>query len=161
MWLQHRRSDPETAAIVYQCMGVSIHCRVIRPASCQSTVRLATTVWLFGLSPIHLQCQQSLCLIHPSVRSTFLAHIVNPNDTNRRLDGCKGTHHTRSLNCAKEGTARHPTFLSCAVLPSRPTENRRCMLVAYDTSHVNRSWSAGTSTPEADSTANLIDLGEA
>ena len=76
----------------------------------------------------------------------------------RRLDGCKGIHHIRSPNCAKEGTARLPTFLSYAVLPSRPTDNRRCMLVAHDTSHVNRSWSAGTSTPEADSTASLIDL---
>ena len=36
--------------------------------------------------------------------------------------------------------------------------HRRCMLVAHDTSHVNRSLSAGTSTPEADSTASLIDL---
>ena len=51
-----------------------------------------------------------------------------------------------------------PHLLSYAVLPSRPTENRRCMLVAHDTSHLDRSWSAGTSTPKADSTASLIDL---
>ena len=51
-----------------------------------------------------------------------------------------------------------PTFRSFAVLPSRPSANRRCMLAAYGTSHVNRSWSAGTSTPEADSTASLLDL---
>ena len=68
----------------------------------------------------------------------------------RRFDGCKGTHHTRSPNCAKGGTAR---VLSC-----RPTANRRCMLAAYGTSHINRSWSAGTSANEADSTASLIDL---
>ena len=64
----------------------------------------------------------------------------------RQLDGCKSIHHTRSPNCAKEGTARLPTFRSHAVLPSRPTANRRCVLAAYGTSHVNRSWSAGTST---------------
>ena len=56
------------------------------------------------------------------------------------------------------GTTRLPTHLSYAVLPSRPTEYRRCMLVACGTSQVNRSWSAGTSTPEAYSTASLIDL---
>ena len=74
----------------------------------------------------------------------------------RRLDGCKGIHHIRSLNCAKKRTTRLPSFRSYAVLPSRPTANRRSMLAAYGTS--NRSWSAGTSTPEADSTASLIDL---
>ena len=76
----------------------------------------------------------------------------------RRLDGSKGIHHTRSPNCAKGGKARLPTLRSYAVWPSRPTANRRCMLAAYGTSHVNKSWSAGTSTPEADSTASLIDL---
>ena len=76
----------------------------------------------------------------------------------RRLDGCKGIHHTRSPNCIKGRTACLHTFRSYAVLPSRPTANRRCMLAAYGTSHVNRSWSAGASTPETDSTATLIDL---
>ena len=76
----------------------------------------------------------------------------------RRLDGCNGIHHARSLNCAKGRTARLPTFRSYAVLPSRPTANRRCMLAAYGTSHVNKSRSAGTSTLEADFTASLIDL---
>ena len=33
-------------------------------------------------SPHNLQCQQALCLIHPSVPSTFLAHIVNPKGPN-------------------------------------------------------------------------------
>ena len=69
----------------------------------------------------------------------------------RRLDGCRGIHHIRSPNCL-------PTFRSYVVFPSRPTENRRCMLAAHGTSHVNRSWSAGTSTPETDSTASMIDL---
>ena len=55
-------------------------------------------------------------------------------------------------------TERLRTFRSYAVLPSRPTANRRCMLAAYGTSHVNKSWSAGSSTLEADSTASLIDL---
>ena len=77
---------------------------------------------------------------------------------NRRLDGCRGIHHTRSPNCAKGGTARLPTVLSYAVLPSRPTENLRCTRVAYDSSHVNKPWSAGTSSPQVDSTANLTDL---
>ena len=57
----------------------------------------------------------------------------------RRLDGCRDMHHTHSLNCAKGGTARLPTFLSYAVLPSRPTTNRPCMLAAHDTGRVNRS----------------------
>ena len=56
----------------------------------------------------------------------------------RRLDGYKNIHHTRSPNCAKGGTAPLPTFLSHTVLPSPPTEHRRCILVTYDTSHVNR-----------------------
>ena len=55
----------------------------------------------------------------------------------RRLDGFRNIHHTCSPNCAKGGTAR---------LPSRPTANRQCMLAAYGTSHVNKSWCAGTST---------------
>ena len=69
----------------------------------------------------------------------------------RRLDGCRGIHHIRSPNCL-------PTFRSHAVFPSRPTENGRCLLAAYGTSHVKRSWSAGTSTPKNDSTASMIDL---
>ena len=32
----------------------------------------------------------------------------------RRLDGCRGIHHTLSPSCAKGGTARLPTFLSYA-----------------------------------------------
>ena len=59
---------------------------------------------------------------------------------------------------AKRGTSRLSTLLSYAVLPPRPTENPRCMLVACGTSQVNTPWSAGTSTPEADSTDSLIDL---
>ena len=38
----------------------------------------------------------------------------------RRMDGCSGLHQTGSPNCAKEGTARLPSLLSYAVLPSRP-----------------------------------------
>ena len=95
----------------------------------------------------------------PSIGPTYLPCSNHESrGPRRRLDGCKGIHHTRSPNCAKGGTARLPTFRSCAVLPSRPTANRRCMLTAYGASHVNRSWSAGTSAPEADSTASLIDL---
>ena len=95
----------------------------------------------------------------PSIGPTYLpCSNRDSRRPRRRLDGCKSIHHTRSPNCAKGGTARLPTFLSYAVLPSRPTANRRCMLAAYGTSHVNKSWSAGTSTPKADSTASLIDL---
>ena len=46
--------------------------------SCHFIVRLVAAVLLFGLSPLHLQCQQVLYLIHPSVPSTFPAQIVIP-----------------------------------------------------------------------------------
>ena len=95
----------------------------------------------------------------PSIGPKYLpCSNREPRGPRRRLDGCKGIHHTRSPNCTKRRTARLPTFRSCAVLPSRPTANRRCVLAAYGTSHVKRSWSVGTSALEADSTASLIDL---
>ena len=143
----------------YPAHLVSIHCRILRPAKCQSIVRLVANVRPFELSPIHLQCPQELSLIHPLVPSTVLPQIVNPksqqhvlysinrtfpgqlsecNRPRRRLDGCKGNHHTPSPNCAKGRTTRLPTFRSCAVLPSRLHANRRCMLAGYGTSHVNR-----------------------
>ena len=97
--------------------------------------------------------------VRPSIRPKYLpCSNRESRGPRRRLDGCKGIHHTRSPNCAKRGTARLPTFRSHAVSPSRPTANRRCMLAAYGTSHVNISWSAGTPTLEADSTVSLIDL---
>ena len=42
----------------------------------------------------------------------------------RRLDVCKGIHHTRSPNLCHGRTARFLTFCWYAVLPSRPTANR-------------------------------------
>ena len=45
------------------------------------------------------------------------------------------------------GTARLPTFRSYAVLPSRPTANRRCMLAAYGTKprqQIMVCWHVGT-----------------
>ena len=156
MWLQHRRSDPDSAAIVFQCIWCSFAalCFVQQAASPPFAWRQP-----FGSSGFTTPLAvPTITVFDPSMGPKYLpCSNCESKGPTRRLEGCTGIHHTRSPNCAKEGTARHPTFLSCAVLPSRPTENRRCMLVAKDTSHVNRSWSAGTSTPEADSTANLID----
>ena len=139
---------PDSAAIVFQCIWCSFAalCFVQQAASPPFAWRQP-----FGSVRAFTHCtcsaNKSLYLI-PSIGPKYhpCSNCESKGPT-RRLEGCKGIHQTRSPNCAKEGTARHPTFLSCAVLPSRPTENRRCMLVAYDTSHVNRSWSAGTSTP--------------
>ena len=125
--------------------SVLIRCRVLRPAGCQSIVRPAAIVCLFGPSPLH--CQQVPCSIHPLAPSTVLVQIVNPEDPDGGWMAAKGIHHISSPNCGKGETARLRTFRSHAVLPSRPTANRGCMLAAFGTSHVNRSWSAGTSTP--------------
>ena len=130
---------------------MSIHCRVLRPASCRSIVRLAAFT-----TPLAVQTST---VFGPPIGPKYLpCSNRESRGPGRRLDGCKGILHTRSPNCAKGRTAHLPTFRSYAVLPSRPTANRRCVLAAYGTSHVNRSWSAGTSTLEADSTASLIDL---
>ena len=95
----------------------------------------------------------------PSICPKYL-HCSNRESKGpkRRLDGCEGIHHTRSPNCAEGEPRASPhsfRMLSCRL---DPPKNRRCMLVAYDTSQVNRSWCADTSTPEADSTDSLIDL---
>ena len=60
------------------------------------------------------------CLNHPSDPSTFPCSNRESRGPNL-LDGCRSIHHTRSPNCAKRRTARLPTILSYAVLPSRPT----------------------------------------
>ena len=118
--------------------SVKIRCQVLRPASCQSIVRPAAIVGLFGPSPHHLLCQQVPCSIHPSVPSTFPCSNRESRGPRRGLDGCKGIHHTRSPNCSKGEQRAFPHFVHTAVLPSRSNANRRCMLAAYGTSHVNR-----------------------
>ena len=129
VWMQPKRSDPNSTAIIFQCIW------------CQFAAEPTNTVFVPSIGPKYLPCSNR-----------------ESRGPRRRLDGCKSIHHTRSPNCAKGRTARLPTFRSCAVLPSRPTANKRCVLVAYGTSHVNRSWSAGTSTPQANTTASLIDM---
>ena len=98
---------------------------------------------IFGTTPLAVPTST---VFDPSIGPKYIpCSNRETKGPRRRLDGCKSIHHSRSPNCVKVGTARLPTFLSYAVLPSRPTTNRRGMLVAYDTSHVNKSWSAGTS----------------
>ena len=70
----------------------------------------------------------------PSMAPKYLpCPIRESRGPKRRLDGCKGIHHTRSPNYTKGRTTRLPTFRSHAFLPSRPTANRRCMLAVYGT----------------------------
>ena len=87
--------------------------------------------------------------------STFLVQIVYPEGPDGGWMAAKAST-TLVHRTVPRGEQR--ALRSCAVLRSRPNANRRCMLAAYGTSHVNILWSAGTSTPEADSTASLIDL---
>ena len=99
-----------------------------------------------------------LCLIHPSVPSTFLAQIANPKDPNVGWMAAMAST-TLAHRTVPEGEKRaFPHFFRMLSCRLDPPKTRRCMLVAYDTSHVNRSWTAGISTPDADSTASLIDL---
>ena len=82
----------------------------------------------FGPSPLTCGANKRRVRSIHRVLSTFLAQIVNP-EGQTAVDGCKGIHHTRSPNCAK-GHSAPSTFRLYAVLPSRPTANRRCMLAA-------------------------------
>ena len=83
---------------------------------------------------------------------------MNPEGLDDGKDGCKGIHHIRSPNCARERPARLPHISFKPVLPSRPTANRQCMLAAHGTSHVNKIVVCWHLTLEADPTPSLIDL---
>ena len=58
----------------------------------------------------------------------------------------------------RENSALSPRFVRMLSCRLDPLQTDGGMLAAHGTSHVNKSWSAGTSTLEADSTASLIDL---
>ena len=75
MWLHRRCSDPTSSGIVFQRIWSQL------AAAClvQQTA-IPSFAWRqpFDCSSLHLQCQQVLCSLHPSVPSTVLAQIVNP-----------------------------------------------------------------------------------
>ena len=105
-----------------------------------------------------LRCRQEPCPIHPSVRNTCLAQSGNAKGPNGSLIAAQAPITPAHRTVPVEKIARLLALLSCAVFPSRATAKRRCKLVTYSITHVNRSRSAGTSAPDADSTANLIGL---
>ena len=115
MWLQRKRTDPDSATIVFQCIWCSFAALCFVQQSCQSIVRLAATVSLFGLSPHHLQC-----LIHPSVPRTFLAQIVNPEGPNDGWKAAKASTTLAHRAVPRREQRAFPHFcrmLSCRVDP--------------------------------------------
>ena len=157
MWLQHKSSDPNSAAIVFQ----DIRCHFAAVCFVQQAAIPSFASWqAFDCSGFHHSTgSANKYSFDPSIGTKYLPCSNHESKRPRRqFECCNGIHHNRSPNCAKGGTAHLSTSLSWAVLPSRPPKNRRCMLVEHGKSQVNRSWSAGRSTPEADSTASLINL---
>ena len=141
---EHKSFDPNSTTIVFQCIKCQFAtaCFVLQAASPRSFAWRQS----FDCPGLH----HSTCSVDPS---------IGPNRESkgprRRLEGCK-RHPPRSLiELCQEGHSApsHISFVLCLA-----TANKRCILAAYGTSHINRSSSAGTSTPEADSTASLIHL---
>ena len=96
----------------------------------------------------------------PSIGPKYLPCSNREPRGPRRRFGRLQRHPPHSLTklCQGENSATFSHFdrvLSCRLDP--PQTDGACWL-AYGTSHVNRSWSVGTSALEADSTASLIDL---
>ena len=129
VWLQHKRSDPNSTAIVFQCTRwyFAAECFVHSAASLLFAWRLS-----FDCSDLHHSTggANKHCSIHPPVPSTFLIQIVNPEDQDEGWMAAETSTMFAHRTVPEEGTARRPTFRSYAVLPSRPTANRRCMLAA-------------------------------
>ena len=102
----------------------------------------------------------TITVFDPSIGPKYLPCSNRESKGHQPTVGWLQRHPPHSLTelCQRGNSAPSHIFfrvLSCRLDPLKTDER---MLEAYDTSHVNRSWSAGTSTPEADSTANLIDL---
>ena len=137
---------------------VSSRCSVLRQTGCHSIVHLVENrLIVLVFEKNRLRCRQGPS-IHPSVRNTCLAQSGNAKGPNGSLIAAQAPITPAHRTVPVEKIARLPTLLSCAVFPSRATAKRRCKLVTYSITHVNRSRSAGTSAPDADSTANLIGL---
>ena len=99
-----------------------------------------------GLLLVHIQGN---CLCSQTVRSRICTMA---------LVALVGINVPMEAKESKWGTGRLPTFRSYAVLPSRPTANPWCMLAAYGTSHVNRSWSAHCQFDRSDMSVDDILL---
>ena len=129
MWLQHRCSEPDSAAIVFQFVLVLIRHPVLRPASCQSIVRLAATVLIVRAFTTPLAVPTST-VFDQSIGPWYLpCSNRESRGPRRRLDGCKGFHHTRSPNCAKGNSApSHISFTRCHDVSTlrKPTVHAGC-----------------------------------
>ena len=115
MWLQHRRSDPNSTTIIFQCVWCQLAAKRIVQQVAGPSFAWRQSFYCSGLDssigPNNLPCSNR-----------------ESRGPRRRLDGCKSIHHTRSLNCAKGRTARLPTFRSYAVLTHcKPTVHAGCI----------------------------------
>ena len=116
--------------------GVNSLPTVLRPASCQSIVRLAAIRLIVRAFTTPLAVPRST-VFDPSIGPKYLpCSNRESRGPRQRLDGCKGIHHTRSPNCAKGEQHAFPHFvhtLSCRLDP--PQTDGACWLhTAQDTS---------------------------
>ena len=160
VWLQHRRSDPSSTAIIFQCVWCQFTAkRLVQQGAGPSFAWRQS----FDCSRLqHSTCgankQRVWSIQWPQVPSLFKSWIQRAQTT----VGWLQRHPPHSLNelCQGENSApSHVSFVCClAVSTHRKPTVHAYAGSAYGTRHVNKSWSAGTSTLEADSTATLIDL---
>ena len=127
VWLQHRRSDPNSTAILFQCIWCQFTAECfVQQAASPSFAWRQSFYWSGFHTPLAVPIST---VFDPAFGPKYLpCSYRESRGPRRRLDGCKGINHTRSPSCAKGRTARLPTFRSYAVLPSRPTANRACWL---------------------------------
>ena len=138
---------------------VSIHCQVLRPASCQSIVRLVATVSVFWLSPLHWQAVPTSSVFDPSMGPKYLP---SSNRESRGPDGgwmaakASNPHSLTELCKGRNGAPHHTNFVCClAVSTNRKTDGACCGGIRHKPNQQNHG-PAGTSTPVADITASLI-----
>ena len=151
VWLQHRRSDPNSTAIIFQCMW----CQFTAECFVQQAA-VPSFAWRqsFDCSGFH----HSTCGANEyCVRSVVPSLVKSWTQRAQTAVGWlqRQSPHSHTELCPRGNSApSHISFVCCLAVSTR----RWCTLAAHGTSHVNRSWSAGTSAPEADPTASLIDL---
>ena len=157
MWLQHKRSDPNSTAITFQCIWCQFtaECFVQQAAGPSFGWRQSFDWWGFHHSTCGANKYRVRSIHRSHAPALFKLRIQGPNGSRMAAKASTTLAH-RTVPGGKQRALPHFVHvLSCRHDP--PQTDGACWLhMAHATSP--GSSSAGAATLEADSTANLIDL---
>ena len=114
-------------------------------------------------SRVDMPCTSSFAPVSAAGRNFLEVRMADSPAPHLLLDSCtrmeqRRRHPRHSFTQQYQGRNSAPSHISFVCCLTVATHSKPKVHAACGTSHVNRSWSAGTLTLEADSPANLIDL---